>query len=109
MTFVSFKENTRDAILSLKVAGHSGFADLGKDIVCSAVSILAYTVAQEIMYLNNDKKLLEEPEIILHDGNACITCRPKQEYYDDALKIFRFANTGYHLIAQNFPKNVKVT
>ena len=109
MILVYFKENEQEGTLSFKLSGHAGYSNPGTDIVCSAASILAYTLAQEISVVDNDKKMQEESEIFLHDGNAVIRCRPKREFYEDILRIYRFANTGYALLAKNFPKNVKIT
>lgn len=35
----------------IQISGHSGFADAGKDIVCSAISILGYTAINAIQEL----------------------------------------------------------
>lgn len=43
MIIVSFFKDDNDNILKYTVKGHAGFAESGKDIVCSAVSILAHT------------------------------------------------------------------
>ena len=106
MITVKFKENHKDRTLSLEISGHAGYADAGKDIVCSAASILAYTLAQEIMFMNSNQKLVKEPKLLLEEGNTSIVCRPKQEFYGEALRAFQFASTGYRLLTSNHPNNV---
>lgn len=52
-----------DIITGFSVSGHSGSAEIGKDIICSAVSSASYMTVNtltEIMLLN--------PEIIEKDG-----------------------------------------
>lgn len=52
-----------DIITGFSVSGHSGSAEIGKDIICSAVSSVSYMTVNtltEIMLLN--------PEIIEKDG-----------------------------------------
>ena len=50
-----------DDIQSVELKGHSGYADSGKDIVCSAVSAIAQTalmalmdISKEVDYQRND-------------------------------------------------------
>ena len=52
-----------DTIVSFELSGHSGFAEEGSDIVCSAVSSAVYMAANtiiEIMKLN--------PKTVVRDG-----------------------------------------
>ena len=52
-----------DVIVSFELSGHSGFAEEGSDIVCSAVSSAVYMAANtiiEIMKLN--------PKTVVRDG-----------------------------------------
>lgn len=106
MITVRFKENHKEKSLSLEISGHAGYADAGKDIVCSAASILAYTLAQEIMFMDDDHKFSEDPKLLLDEGNTSIVCRPKQEFYREVLRAFQFASTGYQLLMSNHPNNV---
>lgn len=39
----------------MRMKGHAGYAPAGKDIVCSAVSTLACTLATSLMNLSEDK------------------------------------------------------
>ena len=81
---------------------------MGQDIVCASVSILAYTVAQTLLFMYEEDRLLEEPIVDMDSGDALIVCRPKDNYYGEALHTFFVAKVGYNLLAQNYPKYVDI-
>ena len=62
MIEIKFKPKT----MMVKVTGHAGQAEKGQDIVCSAVSILFYTLAQAVT--TSRDALEDEPLIIINDG-----------------------------------------
>ena len=99
-------EKEEGKFISLRVDGHAGQAEPGKDIVCSAASILVYTVAQTIMQMHKQKWLKKKPNINLKDGKAIVTCVPKPEYYEECLMAFFVAEVGYHLLETNYPQYV---
>ncbi len=45
MIKVLITRNLSGSIRSLNVEGHAGYAEEGKDIICSAISVTAYTAA----------------------------------------------------------------
>ncbi len=109
MITVHIKKNDAKRYLRLKVSGHAGQADIGKDIVCSSASILAYTVAQIVKDMESEGKLANEPVIILKDANATITCVCKNdEAYSEAFSAYNVANVGYSLLAHNYPQYVEL-
>jgi uncharacterized protein YsxB (DUF464 family) len=71
----------------LKVEGHAGQADKGHDIVCSAASILTYTIAQYLQFINEHGGLQKKPHIILNDGNALIVAKPNSEYEAEVIYV----------------------
>ena len=106
MLKASFDE--KDGILTLKLDGHAGQADIGRDIVCSSCSILAYTVAQFVKE-TQDKGLLEEfATIKLESGDTVISCKPVDDMLIDMQNIYLFAEKGYHLLAHNYPQFVEL-
>lgn len=109
MIHVTFEENREKKSIILRMKGHAGQAAAGKDIVCAAASILAYTVAQTVSYMFSDGKLRRKPCIRLSKGDALVTVRPRQEYYDEALYAFFVAQVGYSLLAKNYPQFVKLS
>lgn len=45
MIRVVITRNTKGSIREFDISGHSGYAEVGQDIICSAVSVTAYTAA----------------------------------------------------------------
>ena len=101
-------EKEEGKFVSLRVEGHAGQAEIGKDIVCSAASILAYTVAQTITQMNKQGWLKKKPHIKLKEGKGIVTCVPKEEYYNECLLAFFVAEMGYVLLAKNYPQYVAI-
>ena len=105
MIQASFEKEDGEFI-SLCVEGHAGQAEKGQDIVCSAASILAYTVGQTITQMHKQGWLKKKPHINLKEGKGLITCIPKEEYFDECLMAFFVAEMGYHLLSTNYPQFV---
>lgn len=104
MISVTFEHD--GSAIGLSVKGHAGQADAGKDIVCSASSILAYTIAQTVNDMYTAGRLLREPEIQLESGRASIVCHPRKEAYSEAMQSFLVIRNGYRLLSTHFPKYV---
>lgn len=56
--------NNKDEIEGFEITGHANYDEYGKDLVCSAVSILAYSCvnsldkySQEVDFFDDDKKM----------------------------------------------------
>jgi uncharacterized protein YsxB (DUF464 family) len=84
--------------LSVRVEGHAGYAEHGKDIVCASASILAYTLASFVM--NVDGSVVE-----LASADTTIECETDDE---SIINAFDFAKRGYELLALNYPQYVKL-
>ena len=91
---------------ALSVKGHAETAVKGQDILCSAVSILTYTLAQNL--ISNANCLVTEPQINLNDGSAVIICVPKDEYAAEIKQIFDVIMTGFYLLEKSYKKNIKI-
>lgn len=104
MIDVTFSAEETD--ITLKIKGHAGHDEFGKDIVCSASSILAYTLAQtlEDMYLAD--MLRKKPQIDLKSGDATIVCSPKKKSYMKAIQCYKVVQNGFRLLALNYPQYV---
>lgn len=107
MIQVRFEKDGKNIILTVK--GHSEQAEMGQDIVCSAASILAYTVAQMVADMGEGGKLKKKPHIRLDSGDSAITCKPTKQYYNEALHTYTVAQTGYELLAHTYPEYVRLT
>lgn len=108
MIQVRFEKSEDGKTIILTLKGHSEQAEMGQDIVCSAASILAYTVAQAVTDMGQDGKLKKKPHIRLDSGDATITCKPHKQYLGEALHTYIVAQTGYELLAHTYPEYVRV-
>ena len=90
--------------LELKIEGHAGADEKGKDIVCSAVSMLFYTLAES---LNRSEEMLKKHPIIkMEDGNGYIKCRPRDEFQGNIALIYWTILNGIGLLAEEYPEFV---
>lgn len=90
------------------IEGHAGYDDCGVDIVCSAVSILAYTLAETANRMHIEGKMCDPPAIVMDVGMSSITCFPDNRYTEEMDYAFRFFLTGIELLAQSYPENVRL-
>ena len=107
MIQVRFEKDGKNIILT--VQGHSEQAQMGQDIVCSAASILAYTVAHMVTDMDEDGKLKKKPHIRMDSGDSAVTCKPTKQYYGEALHTYTVAQKGYELLAYTYPEYVRLT
>ena len=109
MIKATFKqEQDADAII-LRVEGHAGLNKEGQDIICSAASILTYTVAQYLQYVYERGGLQKKPRIDIKSGDALIVAKPTKEFEAEVLNAFFVAEVGYSLLAHNYPQYVELT
>lgn len=108
MIKVHFEQQKDIDTIILKVEGHAGQDEKGRDIVCSAASILTYTIAQYLQFINEHGGLQKKPHIILNDGNALIVAKPNSEYEAEVLNAFFIAEVGFSLLAHNYPQFVEL-
>ena len=109
MVQAEFFTNKESGSITMKLSGHAGQAKKGEDIVCSAASILAYTVAQALQFMYEQGDLQKKPHIRLEEGDTVIVAKPKAESYAEALHTFFVAQVGYHLLAHNYPQYVTLS
>ena len=109
MVVAKFEMDASRLMVSLHVKGHAGQNEPGHDIVCASASILAYTLAQNIKMSEERGHLKYSPKIKLKEGDSIITCRAKDEdAYTEILHTFLVIQTGYVLLAHNYPQYVAV-
>ena len=106
MIKVTFTESGKK--LSLRLEGHAGYAEIGKDIVCASASILAYTVAQFVMEAENKGDLISPAQIQVESGDTSILCEPCEDAYNAVQNVYLFAKMGYALLAHNYPQYVRL-
>ena len=87
------------------VEGHAGAGPEGHDLVCSAVSALALTLAGNVKYMEA-QEAVHGVVIELEEGRAEIQCTPYRRYKDSVQQIFRAICVGFELLATKYPENI---
>ena len=87
------------------VEGHAGSGPKGHDLVCSAVSALALTLAGNVSYMEA-QDAVHKVTIELKEGNAEIQCTPYRRYKDSVAQIYRAICVGFELLATKYPENI---
>ena len=95
-----YKEN--DSV-SLEMKGHAGFAAEGSDIVCSAASILCYTLAA---FLEKIPKTEIKKE--MEKGDAYIEAEINKKNAETVNAAMDFVSVGFELLETAYPKNISV-
>lgn len=90
----------------LRMTGHAGQADVGRDIVCAAASILCYTAAQTALDLHERGMLRKKPRVDVSKGDATVTLCPRQDAAVEVLAALRTVETGFALLAHHYPEYV---
>ena len=97
MLKVTFTENPEK--LTLRLEGHAGYAEEGKDIVCSSASILAYTLASIVDSFDEVESVID-----LTSGDTTIEC----ESNPITRNAFNYTKVGYALLEQSYPQYVSL-
>lgn len=108
MITIRFYAKPERGTLHMTIRGHSGAAKEGEDLVCAGATMLAYTLAQSVEFLWLDGKLSRKPKLKLSKGKSDVICCPKEDAYAQALTIFWSQQCGAHVLARNYPKNVRL-
>ena len=108
MVKIHFWQEKDNGTIHMKVKGHADSAPKGEDLICSAATMLAYTVAQAVQFMYESDKLKKTPKIHIKDGEATIIATPTEDAYAEALHTFWVAQCGVHVLAHNYPQNVKL-
>ena len=87
------------------IEGHAKSGEMGHDLVCASASILAYTLAANVInsksagYLRNGLTKMEA-------GDTEIKCMPRSRYKSTMMMIFDTVCTGFELLAHDYPENI---
>lgn len=108
MITVKFYQKPGDGSIHMTLKGHSGAAPRGQDLVCAAATMLAYTAAQAVQFLHEQDKLVKKPKISIRDGYAVVIATPKEDAYPETLCAFWVAQCGAHVLAHNYPQQVRL-
>lgn len=89
--------------LQLRIEGHAGYADVGSDIVCAGVSMLAQTLAAHMCRADEADLMAFDME----DGlKLCM--RPDSPRAAEYRTLYAFVQRGFELLANKYPDNVKL-
>ena len=87
------------------VEGHAGSGPEGHDLVCSAVSALALTLAGNVSYMEAQEAVYGVI-VNLEEGNAEIQCTAYRRYKASVEQIYRAICVGFELLATKYPANI---
>ncbi len=93
---------SNDSIMGVRVSGHAGYDDTGKDIVCSAVSALTITLENSIDKLTTDKYQCDVDE---KTGTIQLIVPSVSEY---SSLLFRSYEIGIVDIYRDYEQYVKI-
>lgn len=108
MIEAEFFHRASDGSLHMNLRGHAGSAPKGQDLVCAAASMLAYTAAQAVQFLYEQKLLTRKPKISLGDGEAIIIATPAESAMAEAMMVFWTAQAGAHVLSHSYPDCVRI-
>jgi len=90
----------------ITITGHADF-NPGLDIVCSAASMLSFTLMQCLQDAD-DAGCLTECRIDYKSGDVYISVRPEPFYKKLLENTVNTIITGFELLAHHYPKNVMI-
>lgn len=106
MLKIYLEKNTKDDGYRLKMKGHCGFNVEGKDIVCSAASILCLTMGQVLT--ENKDKLEKKPRIVNHNGHCVVEWKPIAKFEGAINNSLYTVMAGLRLLEHQYPEYVKI-
>lgn len=105
MIKAEFKQN--DNHYAFSIEGHANYAEHGKDIVCSSVSVLSITVANEISEIIPGKSIVCTKDGLLSCRfNLSYDCQNYFEFHID--RMYQMLKENIQDIERQYPDYVKV-
>ena len=92
---------------TIEIKGHAGYGKKGEDIVCSAVSILTYTLLASLMHMQGVKV----QNAVIKNGYAYLQWRPPDAKSEKEIcnAVIDALCAGYEIMQQNYPDYVQYT
>ncbi len=87
----------------LRVTGHAGYAESGKDIVCAGVSITAQALAAALSQTQDVMC-----DVRKEDGSMFVVCKHSNRVKRYVDGMFDMARTAFELLAEEYPDYVKL-
>ena len=106
-TTVTFLKRSDGALLGYRANGHSGYAEVGADIVCAAISALTQTT------LNGLKNVLKAPVMFDQDDDgafieAILTPEAGEDQIRQAQLLLVTLLEGLQAIQRGYPRNLRI-
>ena len=98
-----FVKKENDRVISVDSTGHAGFAKRGKDIVCSAISVLMINTVNSIKCFTEDEIEVESDQ---KSGKLSILL-PK-EYSEKTDLLLKALFLGLSGIEEEYPENFRL-
>lgn len=98
----------------VKIKGHAGYDEKGRDIVCAGISVLFYTLANSLLKAPEEwfaKKPEMADSLADKSGVSYVTCFPASGYEEYVTLIYETVITGIELMATTYPDyiDLKIT
>ncbi len=97
MIKINFLMNEENELYGFKISGHAGYASAGKDIVCSAVSILGINAVNSIETLCEDGFVVDR-----NDEKGLLRLELKDRPSKEALLLLDSFKLGIDLIHDSY-------
>lgn len=91
----------------LTIKGHAGAGEKDHDLVCAGVSMLTYTIAQNVHDFKNSKMLETSPTIKTEEGDSVITVNPKARFKESILMVLMGLVRGFDVAAETYPEYIE--
>lgn len=89
------------------VNGHAQSAPHGEDLVCAAVSALAYTLAENVERMAKDKNKFRRAKTELAEGKAVVSLDAVHGFESVLTLVFDAICVGFEVIADKKPECVE--
>ena len=85
--------------LRMRMEGHAGAGEYGRDIVCAAESILLLVLERQLQELEGENRV----SVVKRPGAAEISCCPVREKTLRCRDVFETVFLGYQLLENMYP------
>lgn len=89
------------SVVGFRVQGHSGYAETGNDIVCAAVSVLAYNAI-------NSCERFANVSLEVRDHGDNLTCRLPMQPSESVRLLINSLFYGVEQVAEQYPEFVRI-
>lgn len=91
---------TNEIIYDIDITGHAFYADFGNDIVCSAISMICYTIGNKLLSIEE-----ENVNITIREGVFKI--KIKKDTYENQL-LMSTLEMGLQMINEQYQDNLEI-